>query len=168
MLHCKMIVPALLLLAPVPALAGATAETVASDGSSTPPAFDQSTDALLRHGTNAYRNGDYRAAWESFRRLAARDVASAETMLGVMYARGLGAPRNDAVAAAWFLRAASRGYAPAQLALAHAFANGRGVKVDKDRAVALARAAAAQNQPGAAQLALREGPEQTAMAGTRR
>jgi TPR repeat protein len=80
-----------------------------------------------------------------------------------MSARGQGIERNEAIAAAWFLRAARRGYAPAQLALADAFARGSGVPQDRARARALAKAAASQGQPGAAQLASRMGPEHYAM-----
>ena len=160
MLHRKMIFSALISMVSAPLLAETSPLTEAAT-------VANSTDTLLRQGTRAYRRGDYEVAASNFRKLAARDIASAETLLGIMSARGQGVPRNDAVAAAWFLRAAGRGYAPAQLALAHAFAQGRGVKIDKNRAVALARAAAAQDQPGAAQLVLREGPERTAMLGAR-
>jgi hypothetical protein len=100
----------------------------------------------------AFRRGDHAAARVHFRLLAARDVPVAETLLGTMAANGQGGPRDDAEAAAWFLRAARRGYAPAQLALADCFARGRGVAPDPRRAAALARAAAAQGQPGAAAL----------------
>lgn len=121
------------------------------------------TAELLSRGLDAYNRGDYGTARTHFRQLAERDVASAETLLGTMAANGQGGPRDEAVAAAWFLRAARRGYAPAQLALADAFARGRGVKQDKSRAEALARAAAVQGQPGAAQLAARFAPPQLAL-----
>jgi len=47
-----------------------------------------------------------------------------------MAARGQGGPVNPATAVAWWLRSAERGYAPAQLALARALAEGRGVNAD--------------------------------------
>ena len=94
---------------------------------------------------------------------AQRDNPAAETLLGTMTAKGQGAAKDDAIAAAWFLRAARRGYAPAQLALADAFARGRGVPQDTSRARTLAKAAASQGVPGAAQLASRLGPERYAM-----
>jgi TPR repeat protein len=122
-----------------------------------------STTDLLSTGLEAYNRGDHATARALFRQLAERDVAAAETLLGTMTANGQGGPRDDAVAAAWFLRAARRGYAPAQLALADAFARGRGVKKDTARAQALARAAAIQGQPGAAQLAARFAPAQLAL-----
>jgi TPR repeat protein len=117
-----------------------------------------STDQLMTRGLTAFQRRDYAAASHDFRLLAQRDVPAAETLLGTMSANGQGVARNDAVAAAWFLRAARRGYGPAQLALASAFAEGRGVRQDLPRAAELARAAAGQGQPGAAQLAARLGP----------
>lgn len=127
------------------------------------PAPAPTTSQLLSTGLDAYNSGDHVAARTVFRQLAQRDVAAAETLLGTMAANGQGGPRDDAVAAAWFIRAARRGYAPAQLALADAFARGRGVKQDKSRAQALAKAAAVQGQPGAAQLAARFMPPQLAL-----
>lgn len=126
-----------------------------------PPAA-LSTDALLARAIAAFNRGDHAAARRDFRLLAQRDVAAAETLLGTMAANGQGGPRDDAVAAAWFLRAARRGYAPAQLALANAFAEGRGVRRNMPRAAELARAAAGQGQPGAAEFAARVTPQRYA------
>ncbi len=126
------------------------------------------TDVLLSRGVAAFEDGDYAAAARDFRILAQRDVPAAETLLGTMAANGQGAPRNDAVAAAWFLRAARRGYGPAQLALANAFAEGRGVRRNLPRAAELARAAAGQGQPGAADFAARLTPQRYAQLNGRR
>jgi TPR repeat protein len=126
------------------------------------PAPPQPTDALLTRAVAAFNRGDYAAARRDFRILAQRDVPAAETLLGTMAANGQGGPRDDAVAAAWFLRAARRGYAPAQLALANAFAEGRGVRRNTPRAAELARAAAGQGQPGAAEFAARFTPQRYA------
>jgi uncharacterized protein len=122
------------------------------------------TDQLMARGLSAFKKGDHAAARRDFRLLAQRDVPAAETLLGTMSANGQGTPANDAVAAAWFLRAARRGYGPAQLALADAFAEGRGVPRNPARAGELALAAAGQGQPGAAQLAARLGPTRYAQA----
>lgn len=118
---------------------------------------------LMARGLSAFNAGDYAGARTHFRLLAHRDNATAETLLGTMTAKGQGSAQNDAVAAAWYLRAARRGYAPAQLALANAFANGKGVPQDRARARVLANAAASQGQPGAAQFAARLGPDRYAM-----
>lgn len=121
------------------------------------------TDVLLSRGVASLNARDYARARSHFRVLAQRDNPAAETLLGTMTAKGQGAAKDDAIAAAWFLRAARRGYAPAQLALADAFARGRGVPQDTSRARTLAKAAASQGVPGAAQLASRLGPERYAM-----
>ncbi len=132
------------------------------------PATALPTDRLLTRAVAAFEDGDYAAAHRDFRILAQRDVPAAETLLGTMAANGQGAPRNDAVAAAWFLRAARRGYGPAQLALANAFAEGRGVSRNLPRAAELARAAAGQGQPGAADFAARLTPQRYAQLNARR
>lgn len=121
-----------------------------------------SNDTLLARGVQSFRSGDHAAAARDFRVLARRDVPAAETLLGTMAANGQGMPRNEAVAAAWFLRAARRGYGPAQLAFANAFAEGRGVPRNLPRAAELARAAAGQGQPGAAEYAARLTPQRYA------
>ena len=86
--------------------------------------------ARLERALAAYEKGDYAAAQRSFQRLSEHGSAVAETMLGVMYSTGRGVPVNHAVAAAWFRRAASRGYGPAQVALSDAFVHGHGVAKD--------------------------------------
>ena len=93
-------------------------------------------------GLAAYAVGDYRSAWVHLRPLADRGSAIAETMLGVMAAKGQGRAADQAVAVGWWLRAANRGYAPAQLALAKALAHGRGVAADPGQAWVWARLAA--------------------------
>ncbi|MBA4757314.1 hypothetical protein [Sphingosinicella sp.] len=105
---------ALLLALAVPSFAGA------SDWAS----------ARLESAMLAYQTGDYRKAQRNFQRLAEHGSAIAETMLGVMYAKGHGVRASPAVAAGWFHRAANRGYGPAQIALSDAFARGRGVSRD--------------------------------------
>jgi TPR repeat protein len=143
-------------------LAGAPLPSSAAPSLRADPQAALSTDQLLQRGLAAFRQKDYAAATRDFRLLAQRDVPAAETLLGTMAANGQGAPRNDAVAAAWFLRAARRGYGPAQLALADALAEGRGVPRNLPRAAELARAAAGQGQPGAAEFAARLTPQRYA------
>lgn len=97
--------------------------------------------ARLEGAMSAYQTGDYRTARRGFQRLAEHGSAIAETMLGVMYAKGHGVRASPAVAAGWFRRAASRGYGPAQIALSDAFARGQGVSRDIDDAYFWALAA---------------------------
>ena len=100
------------------------------------------TRAALDGGLAAYSRGDYRVADAQFKALAAQGSAIAETMLGAMHARGQGVAADPASAATWWLRAANRGYPPAQLALAQAFADGAGVRRDLGTAWVWARLAA--------------------------
>jgi TPR repeat protein len=105
--------------------------------------------ASLQSGLDAHGRGDYAAAHAALKPLAARGSPVAETLLGGMAARGQGAPANPATAAAWWLRAAQRGYAPAQVALARALAEGRGVTQDIGQAWLWAsRAAQAGGEAG--------------------
>jgi TPR repeat protein len=109
--------------------------------------------AVLDAGLAAHEAGDFRKARALLRPIADSGSAIAETLLGVMAARGEGAHVDAATAAAWWLRAANRGYGPAQLALAKALANGRGVKRDLGAAWVWARLAASAGNGSAAEAA---------------
>ena len=84
----------------------------------------------LRAVLDAYNRREYAAALSGFRALAFEDSAVAETMLGTMYASGRAGRVDPATAVVYWLRAAKRGYPPAQIALARAFADGRGIGRD--------------------------------------
>lgn len=109
----------------------------------------EAASAALDSGLAAYAAGNYPAARTRLRPLADRGSAIAETMLGVMAAKGQGRTSDPAVAVGWWLRAANRGYAPAQLALAKALATGRGVATDRGQAWVWARLAAGSGDAGA-------------------
>lgn len=98
--------------------------------------------AELATGIAAYRAQRFVEARAAFKALADQGSAIGETMLGVMYARGLGAAADPATAAGYWLRAANRGYPPAQFALAQALAGGRGVALDRGAAWVWANLAA--------------------------
>ena len=95
---------------------------------------------VLDAGLSAYAAGDYGQAHVQFTKLANHGSAIGETMLGTMYARGQGVAPDPATAATYWFRAASRGYAPGQLALAA----GKGVNRDTDDAWVWAQLAAAR------------------------
>jgi TPR repeat protein len=102
---------------------------------------DQLSAAMSAFGTHRDRE-----AAAGFRALAAEDSAIGETMLGVMYASGRVGARDPATAAAFWWRAASRGYPPAALALARAMAQGEGVRRDADQAFVWALIAARRGE----------------------
>jgi TPR repeat protein len=126
---------AVLLLVPATALSLVRA---AAPATTAPQTAVTALDAALA----AYQAGNYAGARKGLKPLADRGSAIAETMLGVMAAKGEGGPPDPAAAAGWWLRAASRGYAPAQLALAKALADGHGVAQDRGQALVWARLAA--------------------------
>ena len=70
--------------------------------------------------------------------------------LGVMYAKGHGAERDDKAAADLYLGAAEKGLATAQFALANSFAKGEGVARDPAAAAKWSKRAADQGHEKAA------------------
>jgi TPR repeat protein len=68
-------------------------------------------------GMAAYNRGDYMPAIRLFRPLAEQGNRKAQNVLGVMFRRGEGVPRNSARAHMWFSFAAARGDAKAKAEL---------------------------------------------------
>ena len=76
--------------------------------------------------------------------LAERGNADAQFNLGLMFAQGHGVPQDDALAAAWYRKAADQGIADAQFDLGVMYAQGHGVAQDHARAIEWLRKAADQ------------------------
>src|ERR1700710_728344 len=68
-------------------------------------------------GMAAYNRGDYMPAIRVFRTLAEQGNAKAQNVLGVMFRKGEGVPKNPARAHMWFSFAAKRGEAGAKAEL---------------------------------------------------
>jgi TPR repeat protein len=68
-------------------------------------------------GMAAYNRGDYVPAMRVFRRLAEQGNAEAQNVLGVMFRKGKGVPKDPARAHMWFSFAAKRGEAGARAEL---------------------------------------------------
>ena len=68
-------------------------------------------------GMAAYNRGDYTPAIRLFRPLAEQGNPKAQSVLGVMFRKGEGVPRNPARAHMWFSFAAARGDAKAKAEL---------------------------------------------------
>ncbi len=71
--------------------------------------------------------GDYAAAMEALIPAANAGNAEAEELIGVMYASGLGVPRDDIRAFDWYLRSAMKGHAGAQSGVGWYYEVGRGI-----------------------------------------
>jgi len=95
-------------------------------------------------GGAAYIRGEYKTALAMFTRAANKGDASAQIMLGLMYANGQGVAQDYNQAVLWYQKAADQGNAPAQNSLGLAYATGRGVTQDYKQAVAWYRKAAEQ------------------------
>jgi TPR repeat protein len=68
-------------------------------------------------GMAAYNRGDYMPAIRVFRTLAEQGNAKAQNVLGVMFRKGEGVPKNSVRAHMWFSFAAKRGEAGAKAEL---------------------------------------------------
>jgi uncharacterized protein len=74
----------------------------------------QTMEERMKAAAGAYERKDFAAAIAVWKPLAAEGNAEAQTLLGAMYWRGEGVPRDHHEAAKWYLRAAEQGYARAQ------------------------------------------------------
>jgi hypothetical protein len=104
--------------------------------------FSAPAEADVEAGIAAYNGGDFVAALREFQQAAKHDDVRALNYLGIMYAEGLGAPRDDKRAADMFYIAQTLGYPEAMANLARMYAEGRGVRQDNKAAVSSYRAAA--------------------------
>ena len=73
--------------------------------------------ADFRDGVEAYRNGDYRTAFQEWKLLAANGHSKAQSNLGLLYLRGQGVVKNEEFALEWFEKAAGQGLVTAQFNL---------------------------------------------------
>lgn len=71
--------------------------------------------------------GAYPAAYEALWPAARSGNAEAEELIGVMYAMGLGVPRDDERAFEWYLRASMKGHPGAQSGVGWYYEIGRGM-----------------------------------------
>ena len=84
----------------------------------------------LQAGAIAFMRGDYATALKTFRPLAEQGNAKAQTIMGVLYDRGLEVPQDDTEAVRWYRLAAEQRNAEAQVFLGGMYALGRGVPQD--------------------------------------
>ena len=82
----------------------------------------------FQDGLLAYHRGDHVGAMEIWRPLAERGDASAQYMVGYLYAQGEGVEPSSRTAAKWYRKAADQADPDAQLNLGLMYVNGVGVK----------------------------------------
>jgi len=105
--------------------------------------------APIDSAMQAYRAGDYGAAFQLYFDLARDGDLVAQYSLGAMYARGLGVAQDHAEALKWYRQAALRGHPPAQFSMGAMYMAGIGVAQDYAEAARWFRKAADQGDPGA-------------------
>lgn len=84
--------------------------------------------AGVEEGRDFMEAGEYVLAMEEFLPAARSGNADAEELIGVLYAMGLGVPRDDVRAFDWYLRASLKGHAGAQSGLGWYYEVGRGIE----------------------------------------
>ena len=97
-------------------------------------AFGGAVYADFQDGVNAADKGDWKTAFKEWQPLADQGNASAQTLLGLMYANGEGVLKDDKQAVKWYQKAADQGDADAQYNLGWAYASGEGVLKDLSKA----------------------------------
>ncbi len=100
-------------------------------------------------GFRAYNLGDYATALKNWRPLAEKGNRQAQHHMGLMYAQGLGVPKNHATATQWFKKAAQGGHILAAYNLGFRHLKGEGVAQDLKIAAAWFRRAAGAGLPQA-------------------
>ncbi len=92
----------------------------------------------------AFEQGQYLTALDLAERAAGKGDPQAHTLVGRIYAEGLGVPKDEAVAARWYARGAELGDIEAAFALGLQLAEGRGVEKDRAAAARMFEQAAAK------------------------
>lgn len=95
-------------------------------------------------GIAAYESGDYQRARELLKPEADKGDAEAQVKLGLIYARGLGVPRDASIAVPWFRKSAEQGNAEGQYCLGVAYDLGDAGVSDLEQAAIWYRRSAEQ------------------------
>lgn len=109
-----------------------------------PPSAAAPATGSFKDAAAAYEHGDDATALRLLRPLAAEGNATAQVILGFMYANGNGVPQDHAEAITWFRKAAEQGDTKAEASLGLSYEFGIGVERDPAAAATWLRKAAAQ------------------------
>ncbi len=120
------------------------------------PALPASPQGTYDPAYEAFERGQYLTALAEAKKAAARGEPAAHTLLGEIYAKGLGVPRNYKTAAGWYGKGAKLGDADSQFGLGMLYAEGKGVKKDRRKAADLFEKAAEKNMVAAVEKVIRD------------
>lgn len=90
--------------------------------------------AEIEEARDLMESGQFVEAREALLPAARSGNADAEELIGIMYAMGLGVPKDDVRAFEWYLRSAMKGHPGAQSGIGWYYEIGRGVAQDLTRA----------------------------------
>lgn len=93
-------------------------------------------------GLNLYEQGKYNEAVDWYRKAAEQGHTQSQTLLGLIYSKGLGVKQSYKDAINWYRRAAEEGHAQAQAMLGVMYSKGQGVEQDYKEAINWYRKAA--------------------------
>lgn len=111
--------------------------------------------AEFAKGTTAYDAGDYETARKHWAPLAKNYDLAALRNMGHLYRKGLGVQRDPFKARRFYLKAAEKGFAPAQFNLGLMYMAGDGFPADPSKGMAwLQKAAALGYEPAAVHIRL--------------
>jgi TPR repeat protein len=133
---------------PAPALSPNLLPTPVAKATDDPDAADGTSASAQAYG--AFQRGYYLSALRIAEPLANLGDPAAQTLLGEIYGRGLGVPRDETEAARWYGVAAKAGVPEAQFRYAMLLIEGRAVAHDDAMARDLMKAAADAGNPLAA------------------
>ncbi len=88
------------------------------------------SDDILK-GFDAYKDKDYKIAFEIWHKLAEEGDPIAQNSLGVLFQKGQGVDQNFTLSYDWFKKSAEKGYTPAQVSLGYIYDQGMGIKQNK-------------------------------------
>ena len=111
--------------------------------------FTQMVWAGFDEAFEAYYREDYTTAFRELSLLADQGNARSQTALGIMYANGQGASKDEQQAVIWFLKAAEQGDAEGQWNLASKYYYGLGVPKDERQALSWYRKSASKGYSAA-------------------
>ena len=91
------------------------------------------SDDILK-GFDAYKDKDYKSAFEIWHKLAEEGDSIAQNSLGVLFQKGQGVDKDFSLSYKWFKKSAEKGYTPAQVSLGYIYDQGMGISQNKIKA----------------------------------
>ena len=98
----------------------------------------------LKKAWNAYKLGDFDAAFDLWMPLAELGNSAAQVLVGLMYAQGHGVKQDKKEAEKWYVLASEQSYTPAKWRLAMLYYHGSGLTQNYQKAADLYHSAAKQ------------------------